>query len=301
MKAFHFPVLVLLPLLLVSCGKKSAEKTSESSAAEASAEGIVLAKKHFLPPVGTVVTKVSTMDMKDAVMKVQAGPRDIQGTASQTSSGEETVEVISPTRIRRLVISKKSGGKMTVDGNEQPTGDKTDPLEGQPVILELKDGAWTAALESGAEASAEQRENLDKMVKEISRGSDFQMYGDTPRKVGDKWDVDPSKLANFGDAEKMTGTYSVEFVSTGDFQGTECAVLKAIFDIKGKTPTEGDAPPMDMSFKGTAVAKRSIKDMLDLDVAVDGTMAVSGSPNPGVKLEVTGPAHITEKNSLQKK
>lgn len=301
MKPVHFPVLVLLPFLLVSCGKKPAGKTAETPAAETAPDGIVLSKKDLLPPVGKLVTKVSKMDMEDAVMKVQAGPQQIEGTASQASSGKETIETLSPDRVRRHVISKKGGGKMTVNGNVQPTGDKTDALEGHPVILERKDGVWTAALESGAEPGAEQRKSLDRMVVEIARSSDFEMYGDTPRKVGDKWEVDPSKLTNFGEAENMSGTYSMELTAIEDFQGTKCAVVRTSFDIKGKTPGAEGSPPMDMNFKGTAVTKRSIADQLDLDVEVNGTMKVVGSPAENVKIDVEGPARITEKVTLDNK
>lgn len=301
MKPIHFPVIALLPFLFISCGKKSAGKTAESPAAEATTEGIVLARKDFLPAVGTVVTTVASMDMEDAVMKVKAGPQEMEGTATQKSSGKETLEILSPEKLRRNVISKKNSGKMSINGNEQPADDKTDPLEGIPVIVERKGGTWTAALESGDKPDAAQQKGLDKMVDEIVRNSDLQMYGAAPRKVGDKWEVDPSKLMNFGEAEQITGTYSVEFVSVEDFQGTKCAVLKGIFEIKGKTVSEGNAPPMDLHFKGQAMSRRSIADMQDLDVEVDGTMAINGSPAPNVELEVKGPARITQKTSLGKK
>ncbi|RYD17614.1 MAG: hypothetical protein EOP88_25655 [Verrucomicrobiaceae bacterium] len=300
MKPSHLPVLVLLPFVFASCGKKTTEKSADTPAAEAASDAVVLAKKDFLPPVGSVLTRVSSMSMEDSVLKVQAGPQEMEGTATQKGSSKETIEALSADKVRRVVISKKSGGKMTINGNDQPTGDKTDPLEGKPVLLERKDGKWTAGLESG-EADADQRKSLDKMAEEITRNSDFQMYGDTPRKIGDKWDVDPSKLMSFADSKNLTGSYSVEFVSVEEFQGTKCAVLKATFEMNGEIPSEGEGAPMKMTLKGTAVSKRSIADMLDLDVDVDGTMTVKGSPAPNVNLEVKGPVKITEKNSLGKK
>ena len=106
---------------------------------------------------------------------------------------------------------------------------------------------------------------------------------------------------NFGDAENVSGTYSVEFVSVEDFQGMSCAVLKANFEIRGKTGGDGNSAPMDLHFKGQAVSRRSIADMQDIGVEVDGTMTISGSPTPEVELEVKGPTRMVQKITLEKK
>jgi hypothetical protein len=305
MKPLRITLFCLLPCLTLSCGKKqpaAATETSAEAPAETPAEtAVVLAKRGNLPPVGTLVTTQSSMTMEDAAMIVKAGPQEMEGTATQKGSGNETVEVLAADKLRRLVISKKNEGSMSINGNEQPNPSKSDPLVGEPVLLERKDGTWTASLESGAAPGVEQRKGLDKMVEELERDSDFQMYGDTPRKPGDRWDVDPSKLMNFGDAEEVTGTYTVEFVAKEDFLGTPCAVLKATFDIKGKIGDGKNSPAMDMAYKGEAISRRSLAGLIDLGVEVDGIMTVSGSPAPNVEIEIEGPAQIVQKITLGKK
>ncbi|RYD48101.1 MAG: hypothetical protein EOP85_04245 [Verrucomicrobiaceae bacterium] len=300
MKPFLLTTLIALPIVLASCGEKPSEKTAEAAATEATSEGVVLSKKDFLPPVGTVTKRESSMVMKDSVLKVQAGPQEVEGTSSHEGSSKETFETVSADKVRRVIISRKSGGKMTINGNDQPTGEKPEPLEGLPVLLERKDGKWTASLESGEQPDEDQKKGLDKMVEEITRNTDFQMYGDTPRKVGDKWEVDPATLTSFADSRNLTGDYSVEFVAIEEFQGTKCAVLKATFEMAGEMDSEGNPEPLKMTLKGTALAKRSIVDMVDLDVVVDGTVSLKGSPAENVQLEVTGPIRITEQNSVGK-
>lgn len=296
MKSTTLPVLAGLAFLSVSCG----EKHPANAAKQPDNATIVLAEKHYLPAAGTVATKDTTMVMADAAMKVKAGPQELEGSATQTESGRETLEILSRDKVRRLLVSKKAGGEITINGKVQPTPKKADPLEGLPVILERSGETWTASLESGAKPGPEQQSRVNKMAKDAGRDSDFQMYGDTPRKPGDKWDVDPSKLLSFGEAEDVTGTYRVEFVEVKDFQGVRCALLKATFDFKGKTESKGDKAPMDMEMKGEAISHRSIADMIDLDVEINGTMTISGSPAANVTMHVEGPTKITEKISLKR-
>ena len=261
---------------------------------------VALARQHYMPAAGMIVTKESTMTMTDAALKIKGGAQDIAGTMTQTEIAKETREVFSADKFRYLLESKTSKGKMKLNGQDKAAPDKTDPMVGVPVILERKDGKWTASLESGDQPSAAQQASLDKEIVSAERESDFAMYGATPRKPGDKWDVDPSKLMGFADAEKLTGKFRVEFVEVREPHGVRCAVLKSTFDIKGKTKGEGDAPAMDIRLKGESVTQRSIADMIDLDVAIEGTVTVDGSPAPETTMHVEGPTRITEKVSLKK-
>ncbi|MEO5917712.1 MAG: hypothetical protein ABIS50_26005 [Luteolibacter sp.] len=296
MKFPTLPILAGFALLVTACGKKAVNPPP----VQTGAESIVLAEKHFLPPVGTVVTKETTMKMLNAPMTVKAGPRELEGTATQTTSDKETIETLAKDKVRRVISSRKTTGKMTVNGKDQETPEKEDPLEGIPVIVERKGGKWSATLESGETPTPDQQKGFGKITKEMDRDSDFETYGDAPRKIGDKWSVDPGKLLNFGNAENVTGTYDVELIEVADFQGVRCAVVKAKFDFKGTSESEDGGTPMDMHLVGEAFSHRSIADMIDLDVEVNGTMTISGSPAQNVSIHIEGPTTITEKAFLKK-
>lgn len=261
---------------------------------------VVLAQKHLMPPPGTTATKENTMTMTDAAIKMKMGEQAIEGTLTSTEASKEIREFLTADKIRYRLESKSSVEKMKLNGEDQAGPEKTDALIGVPVILERKDGKWTAKLEKGGDPSAEQQASLDEEISSMEKDSDFAMYGDTPRKPGDKWEVDPSKLMDFGDAENLTGKYHVEFTEIKEVQGVRCAVLKATFDIKGKTKAEGDSPQMDIQIKGDAVSHRSITDKVDLKVEVNGKVTVTGKPAPQMSMHVEGPMQMIEKVTLKK-
>lgn len=293
------PTLQLLTgfaFVFASCG----QARSAPVAKEGGGGAVVLARQHSMRAVGTIATKESTMAMTDAILKMKAGEQQIEGAMSQTETKMETRETLAADKIRQLLVSKTTKMKMKLNGQEQNPPDKDDPMVGVPVILERKDGKWTASLESGGQPTAAQQASLDKEAASVEKDSDFAMFGDTPRKPGDKWEVDPAKLTNFGDAEDLAGKFQVEFVEVKELAGVRCAVLKSTFEIKGKSKSEGDSPAMDIQLKGEAVSQRSLADLIDLDVALNATMTLTGSPAPQMTMHVEGPMKMTEKVSLKK-
>ncbi len=293
-------------LALSSCGKKS--ETAGGSGAAATAEEAkksdthVLAEKKSgkLPAKGSVHTKESSGEMKGATMNIEAAGQKMDGTMSRSETSVETVEYLGDNKLKRTLTSKSVTGTVVMAGQEQPMPEETDALTGVPVIVELKDGKYTAALESGT-ATAEQTTALEKVTKSLEEDSDFAMYGDTPRKIGEKWTVNPKDIGAFGDAENLSGTYTVEFVEIKDFQGTPCAVLKSVFDISGVTEAKGEEEPsMTVKIKGDAISHRSLADKVDLDAKITTTMTMEGSPNPQVKMHVEGPFEMHQKVSVKK-
>ncbi|WP_367870721.1 hypothetical protein [Luteolibacter sp. Populi] len=266
----------------------------------AAEEGHVLAKKSKgnSQPAGTKVTKNSLLEITDAKLTVEVkGQPPMAGTMSRKDTEVNTLEILSATKARRLLQDKETSSAMIINGQERPMGDKPESLKGVPVILEEKeDGTYTATLEAG-EATAAQTEDLTKLAKGLGNDSDLAIYGETPRKPGDKWTVDPKKIKAFGEAEDLAGTYTVEFVEVKDFQGTPCAVLKSEFEVTGAAL--GGAG-MKMGFKGTAVTHRSLADRVDLETKMESTMTMEGQPNPQVTMHVTGPFKMTQTGTVKK-
>ncbi|MCW1913362.1 hypothetical protein OJ996_07250 [Luteolibacter sp. GHJ8] len=289
-------------LALSSCGEKSkTEGGGAATAEEAKSQSHVLAGKGGkIPAKGVTHTVESSGDMKEAKMKIEAAGQTMEGSMTRSESSVEKWEHVADNKARRTLESKTVGGAMNVAGQDQPIPEEKDALVGVPVIVELKDGKYAASLESGT-ATSEQTKALEKLAETVEKDSDFGMYGDAPRKVGDKWDVDPKSLGAFGEASDLSGTYSIEFVEVKDFQGTPCAVLKSVFDISGKTEAEGEGEPaMTVKIKGEAISHRSLADKTDLDAKITSTMTMEGSPAPQVKMNVEGPFNLHQKATVKK-
>jgi hypothetical protein len=113
----------------------------------------------------------------------------MEGTMNRKEASVTTYVSLGDNKSRRTLESKTANTQRALNGQEQNMPEKEDALLGVPVLLEYKDGKRVATLESGATAKGEQAKELEKLNKTINKRGDFAMYGDTPRKVGDKWTV----------------------------------------------------------------------------------------------------------------
>ncbi len=293
MKSLAFGTLIGLGLALVSCGKKS---DPASPSAEASAEnGYVLARAISLPAPGKTWTKETVTEIPSGTLKISAAGQEMDGSMSRKDTRAESLEAISETKARHIVTGEIHEGKMMVAGQEQPSPHQPHALLETPVIVEFSDGKWSATLETG-EPTPEQEKALARIVKERSGNDDFAMYGDTPRKPGDQWEVDSGNLSSFGDAESLEGSFRVEFVEIKEFDGVNCAVLKSVFDVSGQTPQEkAGSPVMQIRMKGEALSFRSLADLVDLHVEVTSTLTIEGEPAPGITMKVEGSMTMIQK------
>ena len=138
----------------------------EAGSARAAEEApVVLAKKGHVPSAGVIVTQETTGTLKDAAMTVNAQGQDINGTMNRSVKETETVQLVSPGKVRKVQTVSESNSKVTINGQDQETPDKPKALFNVPYILEQKDGKWVASLESGEEPSAEQKKALEAKAK----------------------------------------------------------------------------------------------------------------------------------------
>ena len=261
--------------------------------------GHVLARKGGLPLPGKTITQSMVREMNDADLVLAMGDKKIPGKVSSKETTNEVVEGISPTKARRILTSKTTESRMIVMEREQPGPEKADPLQGLPVILEEKDGKWTAALEEG-EATPEQKTALDELAKKGNENDEFAIYGDAPRKPGEKWDVDLTKLPGFGGATDLKGSFVVEFVEVKEIQGISCAVLKSTVDVSGTTVKAGEEPVLNIKMKGEVVIHRSLADLVDLESKMSATMDMEGQADGGVNMKITGPVTMNRTATVGK-
>ena len=294
----HLAIALLgLSLPLVSCGKKESANTAGTDTPAADGT-YILASGDLLPARGKTRVSSQVMEMNAAEITFSMGEKQMAGVMNQKTESVEKTEPLSDGKLRHVTVSETDTGTISMEGQEQETPPKNNPLVGMPVILEVKDGKLTASLEKGEPDAAQQAE-LDDLIDQYEAREDFVMYGDVPRKPGDKWNVDPSKLTNFGGGTGLTGTFTVEFTGVEEIGGVNCARLACEFDLTGKTIREGEEPEMNIAIKGKADVTRSIQDRADLDVKIDGTIVVEGSPAEGMAMKVEGPVKMTQTIELE--
>lgn len=263
------------------------------------ADGHVLARKGSLPAVGKSVTRTMVREMNDAALTLEAGDKKVPGKLSSKEASNEVLEILSPTKARRTLTSKTIESHIVVMEQEQPGPGKADPLQGLPVILEEKDGKWTATLEQG-EATPEQKTALEKLAKDGNEEDDLAIYGEAPRKPGEKWEVDLTKLPSFGGAKDLKGTFAVEFIEVKEIEGVSCAVLKSTVDLSGTTVKEDDEPVLSIKMKGESLVHRSLADLVDLESKMSGTMDMEGKAGEGMNMKISGPVTMNRTATIGK-
>ncbi|WP_035613673.1 hypothetical protein [Haloferula sp. BvORR071] len=298
MKTLAIRTLLGAGLVLGVCGNAAKAEDGAAVTEAAKPEGYVLAAKESkLPAKGVTHTDENSAEMKDAKMSIDASGKKMEGTMNRSEKSVDTWVYVADNKARRTLTSKASTNAMTMNGANRPVPGDKDPLVGVPVIVEYKDGTYVVTLEAGT-ATPEQSVALEKLSGSLKRDSQFAMYGDTPRKVGDKWNVDPKNVGGFGDMQDLSGTFTMELVEIKEFQGVPCAVLKSQVDIKGSSAEGGPGQKTRIQVKGEAICHRSLADKTDLEVKTTSIMTMDGSPAPQVTMHVEGPFNMTQKTTV---
>lgn len=235
--------------------------------------------------------------MDNCAVTVETQGQKGNGTIKRTGQEITVTTFDSDTQITVEIKKDLSKGRVTMMGKKVPEKEDKEPLHGRVVILTQTEGVWTGKLKEG-EATAEQQKKIDKMADQYNGKDDnAQIYGSTPRQVGDSWNVDPSKLSSFGDdIEKLEGTFKVTFEAIENVKGEDCAVLIADIDVKGAM--EGGNGTM--SIKAKARVLRSLKNRVDLENKMEGALTMENTINQGTgTMKIAGPMISLSKTEVK--
>jgi len=289
---------------LTACKKSPSESGSTSSAGGDStsavdpktAEHVLFDSSKMLPP-GSVIIDTEEMEMKDCKLTMEMQGKVMEGAMTNVGSKDRIFTFNSEEKVTVVIKNDSSEGSMVMNGEAQAQPRKNDALHDKTVILTKKDGRWSGQLESG-EANEDQQKGIDKLAENLNGESDPRhIYGTTPRKVGDTWDVDTAKLSSLTKgAGKAEGTFKMTFDGIEEYQGHECAVLTADVDVTAPTG-DGD---MVMKMKGKFKIRRSLKHLVDLDNQMEGVVNMTGTINQGAgKMAIEGPMTLSQKSELK--
>ena len=268
---------MILVFQVVLCGAIFAEEKLKAE----EAKSYVLAKKERHLPLGSVVEESNEMAMKDADLEIKMEEQLIEGAMMMSLKEVERTEYLEEGKYRVTLLKSENIHKMIINGEPAPMPKEENEMIGKPVILTMKDGAWSGELEEG-EANADQQEEIEDIADDFNNNSDLKAYGDVPRKVGDEWESDGAEV--FG-VDDMEGKIKLKFDRVEKFRGVECAVLVCRFKVTG---TDEDLEGAEMMMAGKATIYRSLKDLVDIHAEFSGKMDMNGlvNPEPGMNMEM---------------
>jgi hypothetical protein len=268
-------------------------------AQSAEADTHILATKSDTAIVGCKFTTETVSVMEGGTCTFTSEEGEIEGKGTFKNKEAITLECLSPTRFRRVQTTMEGHTHLEILGETVDQPGEVGVMTGVPVILEKQaDGStYTATLEKG-EATAEQRKELEQIAKQAASRDDLTMYGEQPRKPGDKWDVDVTKLSDFADGSNLRGKMTVEFVEVKEFAGVRCAVLKNTFDLSGTIKDDGSGEGK-MTLKGEELLHRSLVDRVNLDSKSEGRMTISTKADD-MPMKLDSPMLLTIRGTLVK-
>ena len=263
----------------------------------------VLATEGAAPALGTTFTTTRVFNSNALAMKITSGGKDTDGVIHRKDITEETFEGLGPGKVRRTLTRTETLGEVLLNGQITKPPRKLDSLLETPVIFTRDGTKWTAAMEKGATFDNQKRD-LDKLEHTFNSDPAFAAYGKKPRKPGDKWNADlavfcPQIFGEFADVKNVEGTFIIEFLGIQQQEGSPCAQLKAVFDLKGtpKGSTTGT-----YTFRGEGEILRSLRDQVDLAWKYTAAVKVAdpgdGAARPA--MQISGPYIVTGTTTVKR-
>jgi hypothetical protein len=275
-------------LLLLSClAAASIAKAQEES------PSYVLAVAG-LPPAGTTVTSTESEESNSSVTMKAAG-HEATGTINQKVVNTEVVTILAADRYRQEIKDSKTTAEIVFNGKQVSQPAPAVPLLNVPVIFAQKDGKWQPSSESGQPFTEAQQAAVQKLGTSDLWDVDVAIYGITPRKPGEKWQIDATKVRSFGGLTNMTGTFTGEFLKADKSGDTVIATIKLVFDLTGANDTTHKG-----HIKGEAMIERSVPDAVDLEAKLTGQMDLTGEVSPGAEMTISGPMTVVRTITVKK-
>jgi len=242
-------------------------------------------------PSGIIFKTEQTYNMQ-LKFKVKAEDKVMEGSMVMSQIEKKRRDIMDSGSFREQIIKAVETAEMTMAGQAQPKATKVKPLNGKTVLYKKQeDGKWSVKLQ-GSDPTEKQKEEIKKLVTKINDPMEKDIVGTKPRKVGDTWEVDASKVKGFlsEDSKDVKGKFKATFVKIEPYHGEKCAVINYHFNIKG-TQKDGSV----MSMKADVVEYRSLKWAVAVKFSLKGEMS---KENPAIGMTGSGPISMEETGDI---
>ena len=243
------------------------------------ADAFVLVSK-VSPSVGRVTEETTSIVAKDGKLTARLGSLPIQGSATALLRDKltRTVKSVTEQRIDFHDCTRDISFSFSKDA---PPAAKSNPgrLAGRSLLaLRDADGEWSYKLDdgkptsgakgSGKAKSAEATAITQFSVFQIALDSLAKLYGEEPREIGKPWRPDFSELSK---KYPVSVFIDCRLDEVGERDGDKIALIT----VGGLANGQYGKNRIDVRFAGTIL--RSLRDQLDIDVRLNGTLKFEGS------------------------
>ena len=286
MKAFTTSLtLTALICALSACKEKTQNNTDiqnedRTPSTEEGQEGVrviayTLHSREFLPPTGSIISQKSILNM-DLTNTLGDSPHSTATTrAINKRLIESSITVESNTTLNAKVTkSENTATREYLDPKAEPeTATKSGSLLGKEITLRKMKGTWVPSIKdekSNPEAIAE----LEEWQSIFSLQKSYEMFGDTPRKVGDKWQIKTSALPSTKALEgKKDELLTISFERMTVIDGVKCAVF--VIPFKLDLNQEGEEDNLVNLIEGTVKMYRSTEYCINMKVKFDASVKLT--------------------------
>jgi hypothetical protein len=238
-----------------------------------------------LPATGVTMTRTSTQELQDGTVTFNNGGKIVTGATTRKITCVEVIKVLAPDKFSRELTDSASSGNMVVGTESQPLSAAPNPfLHVVAVATQGKDGRWRPALENGDPLTPEQLALMGNNINSSPFDSDLAVLGTEPRKAGEKWQIDASKVPSFEGLENLAGRIDCEFTEVREVAAAPAAVIHFALDITGNPP--GSEARVHLS--GELTQARSIEDRIELESHAREKVEITAPAAEGTETKVSG-------------
>lgn len=234
------------------------------------------------------------IEVSGMTLKIGTGQQALDGSGALAFMETVEREYTTPNRQEAEVLASTLQGNIAILGQarEQMQGG---PLLGMKLIGRREQNRWQFTAKDAKPTPAEA-----KAIADFSKRSDILavwpfLYGTQPRRKGETWKADTAGLTK--DAKvPLAIELSFTLVDVAEHNGTRCANIGVTGLIKVPFGANNAG---SFKFEVQGDIWRDVRDLVDVDATLRGTVAVSGAPvnNPnapaGVTMELSAPFTLT--------
>ena len=261
-------------------------------ASSASGQSVVLWRNQ--PPPRGDWREETRVEVSGMTLKVGTGQQALDGSGALAFMETVEREYSTPNRQEAEVLASTLQGNIAILGQarEQMQGGA---LLGRKLLGRREQNRWQFTFKDAKPTPAEA-----KAVEDFSKRSDVLavwpfLYGAQPRRKGETWKADTAALTK--DAKvPLTIELSFTLVDVAEHNGTRCANIGVTGFVKVPFGANNAG---SFKFEVQGDIWRDVRDLVDVDATLRGTVAVSGAPvnNPnapaGATLELSAPFTLT--------